>query len=169
MSGEIVNRIEKSKLITVDLADYYPKGKRLTIDVSQWLFNDLVLKEKEFRTALENYNWAQYKEEYVALICTSEAIIPSWAYLLITVKLKPYAKKIVVGSLSLLDSIIFHETMLNIKLDQFKNKPIIIKGCSDKNIPESAPVWLLERLLPIAKSVMFGEACSSVPLYKSKK
>ncbi len=169
MEEEIVNRVTTSKLITIDLEDFYPEGQRIVFDISKWLFEGLILKEKDFRERVEDHDWSQYKDTYVALSCSTDAIIPSWAYLLITVKLSPFTKKIVVGNLELLETTIFQEIISNIQLDIYKNKPIIIKGCSHKPIPETASVQLIEKLQPVVKSIMFGEACSTVPLYKSKK
>jgi len=131
------------------------------------LHEGFILKEKDFREHVESHNWSQYRDSYIALTCSTDAIIPSWSYLLITAKLSPFAKKIVVGNLELLETIIFQEIISNFQLDKFKDKPIIIKGCTNKPIPSTIPVQLVQKLLPVAKSIMFGEACSTVPLYKS--
>lgn len=169
MPNQIVNRVASSKLMTIDLEEFYPVGKRIVIDISKWLFEGIILKEKDFRESIENHNWSQYKDTYVALSCLTDAIIPSWAYLLITTKLSQFAKKIVVGDLELLETSIFQEIISNLKTDIYKDKSIIIKGCSNKPIPETASVQLIEKIQPVAKSIMFGEACSTVPLYKAKK
>lgn len=168
MADEIINRVANSKLVTFDLEDYYPQGNRVLIDIKQWLFQELILREKDFRVLISQHNWNQYKDSYVALTCSSDAIIPSWAYLLITTKLTTIAKKVIVGNLTDLENSIFEEVITNIDVNEFKNKPIIIKGCSDKFIPESSYVQLVSKLLPIAKSLMYGEACSTVPLFKKK-
>ncbi len=169
MSGEIINRVANSKLITLDLEDYYPAGKRVVLDISSWLFEGFILKEIDFRESVKNHDWSQYQDCYVAVICSTDAIIPSWAYLLISASLTSYAKKIVIGDLELLENFIFQDIIVNIPLDKFENAPVIIKGCSEKNIPNSAYAQLTQRLVPVVKSLMFGEACSSVPLYKKKK
>ncbi|MCF1190562.1 DUF2480 family protein [Mangrovimonas sp. AS39] len=166
MSGEIVNRVANSKLKTLDLEEFYPKGNRILFDIKDWLFQEIILKEKDFRTFVEAHDWSQYQDVYVALSCSADAIIPSWAYLLLTTKLQPFAKKIVVGSLELLETVIFQEVINELQLDEFADKPVIIKGCSDKPIPDSAYTLLISKLQPVAKSLMFGEACSTVPLYK---
>ncbi|WP_053971005.1 DUF2480 family protein [Mangrovimonas sp. ST2L15] len=166
MSGEIVNRVANSKLKTLDLEEFYPKGNRILFDIKDWLFQEIILKEKDFRTFVEAHDWSQYQDTYVALSCSADAIIPSWAYLLLTTKLQPFAKKIVVGSLELLETVIFQEVINELELDEFADKPVIIKGCSDKPIPDSAYTLLISKLQPVAKSLMFGEACSTVPLYK---
>jgi hypothetical protein len=168
MSGEIINRVANSKLITLDLEDYYPAGERVILDISDWLFEGIILKEKDFRESVKQHDWSKYSNNYVAVICSSDAIIPSWAYLLISTSLTPYAKKFVIGDLDLLENIIFQEVIATIPLDQFEGAPVIIKGCSEKNIPNSAYAQLTQRLVPVVKSLMFGEACSSVPLFKKK-
>ncbi len=169
MATEIINRVANSSLTTIDLEDFYPKGKRIVFDIKDWLFEELILREKDFRASVKNHDWAQYQDNYVALTCSSDAIIPSWAYLLLTVALTPYAKKVVVGDLLLLETVIYQEIINQIDVAQYKDKPIIIKGCANKPIPSSAYTLLVEKVKPVAKTVMFGEACSTVPLYKKKK
>ena len=169
MTNEIVNRVAKSNLITIDLEDFYPEGKRIIFDISEWLFEGLILREKDFREKAEQYDWNLFKDCYVALTCSTDAIIPSWAYLLIATKMSPFTKKVVVGDLELLETVIFQEIISNIDTKDYINKPVIIKGCANKPIPPSASVLLIEKLIPFAKTIMFGEACSSVPLFKAKK
>jgi hypothetical protein len=166
--SEIVNRVAQSKLVTFDLEEYYPEGTRLQLDIKEWLFEDLILKEKEFRNQIDLHNWEQYKDAYVALYCSSEAIIPGWAFMLISTKLQPYAKKVVLGSLEDLETTIFQSIIENLEISDFKDKPVIIKGCSNKPIPPNAYLWATIKLQPVAKSIMYGEACSSVPLFKRK-
>ncbi|MCK4561444.1 MAG: DUF2480 family protein [Flavobacteriaceae bacterium] len=166
MSEEIKNRVANSKLITIDLEDFYPKGERVLFDIKKWLFAEQILKEKDFRVFVKNHDWKNYKDKFVALTCSAEAIIPSWAYLLITVSLTPYAKKITVGDLELLETSLFQEIIDALPTENYKEKPMIIKGCSNKPIPQAAYSQLISKLLPVAKSIMYGEACSSVPLYK---
>lgn len=169
MSGEIVNRVANSKLVTLDLEDFFPEGERFILDVSEWLHEGFILKEKEFRESVKQHDWDQYQDQYVAIACSTDAIIPSWAYLLISTALAPFVKKFVVGSLDLLENAIFQEVITNIPLERFKGVPVIIKGCSNKNIPDTAYAFMCQRLVPVVSSLMFGEACSSVPLYKKKK
>lgn len=166
MAEEIINKVVNSKLITIDLEDFYPKGKRVIFDVKNWLFEEIILKEKDFRASVKNHDWSQYQDDFVALTCSSDAIIPSWAYLLVTVNLAPFAKKIVVGNLTTLETAIYQDIISNLPIETYRDKPIIIKGCSKKEIPETAYVQLVSKLLPIAKSVMYGEACSTVPIKK---
>ena len=169
MADEILNRVAKSKLKTIDLEDFYPKGPRTSIDIKNWLFHELILKEKDFRESLKNHDWSQYQNHYIALTCSSDAIIPSWAYMLIATYTSPFAIKTIVGNLQQLDIAIFQDMLNNFSVEAYKNVPVIIKGCSNKPIPETAYIQLIEKLQPVAKSIMFGEACSTVALYKKKK
>ncbi|MDG1528133.1 MAG: DUF2480 family protein [Polaribacter sp.] len=169
MAEEIINRVTNSKLVTLDLEDFYPEGVRVVFDIKDWLFQEIILKEKDFRAFVNNHNWNQYQGNYVALTCSSEAIIPSWAYLLLATKLSPFVKKIVVGNLETLESLVFEEVINSISLEEYKGKPIIIKGCTNKPIPASAYTLLIQKIQPVAKTIMFGEACSTVPLYKATK
>jgi len=166
--SDIVNRVAQSKLVTLDLEEYYPEGTRLQIDIKEWLFEDLILKEKEFRDQIALHNWEQYNDAYVALNCSSDAIVPGWAFMLISTKLQPYAKKVVLGSLEDLETTVFQSIIENLEVSDFKDKPVIIKGCSNKPIPPNAYLWATIKLQPVAKSIMYGEACSSVPLFKRK-
>ena len=169
MPGEIINRVANSKLITLDLEDYYPEGDRIRLDIEKWLYQGIILKEKDFRAFVDSHDWQQYRGKYVAVMCSSDAIIPSWAYLLISVSLAPFAGKFVIGDLELLENMIFQDVIEAIDMDQFEGFPVIVKGCSNKHIPESAYALLTKRLVPKVSSLMFGEACSSVPLFKKKK
>ena len=168
MSEEIINRVANSKLITIDLEDFYPKGERISFDISQWLLEGIVLREKDFREKANSHDWSQYKDCYVALNCSTDAIIPGWAYLLLSLHLSPYAAKITVGSLDSLETILFAEIIHKSDFSTYKDKPVIIKGCANKPVPENAYVLLAQNLHPIAKSIMYGEACSSVPLFKRR-
>jgi hypothetical protein len=169
MSEEIINRVSKSKLKTFDLEEIYPDGKRVLFDVKDWLFQELILKETEFRESVKNHDWSQYKKSFVAVNCSVDAIIPSWALMLVASELMPFANKVVIGDLELLETAVYQELISFLDFKEFANLPVIIKGCANKPIPNSAYAFLIEKLQPIAKSIMFGEACSTVPLYKSKK
>ena len=166
MSKEIINRVTNSKIITIDLEDYYPNGQRHLLDIKNWLYKGLVLREKEFRSFVENFDWAKFNDGYVAVFCSSGAIIPTWAYLLIATKLKDNCVMNIVGDLDYLEKYIFSEIIKSIDFLNFNDKSIVIKGCSKKNIPIDAYSQLINRLKPIAKRIMFGEACSTVPLFK---
>lgn len=165
---EIINKVANSKLKTLNLEDYYQEGPRVVFDISSWLFQGIVLKEKDFRESAKNHDWTQYKNSYVALTCSTDAIVPGWAYLLITSYLTPFAQKVVVGDLTNLETILFAETLQKADFSEYTNLPVIIKGCSNKPVPENAYVLLLQKLQPLVKSLFYGEACSSVPLYKKK-
>ncbi len=166
---EIINKVANSSLKTIDLEQFYPSGKRVLFDIKSWLFEELILKEKDFREAVATHDWSQYQQNFVAVTCSADAIIPSWALILVTSKLVPFAKKVVIGDLNTLETAIFQEIISNFSVEEFKDKPVIIKGCSDKPVPDAAFSFLIEKLQPFAKSILFGEACSSVPIYKSKK
>jgi hypothetical protein len=166
---EIINRVANSKLVTFDLEEIYPEGERVLFDIKDWLFQELILKEKDFRVFVKNHDWSQYKNKFVAITCSVDAIIPSWAFMLVAAELTPFANKVVVGNLELLETVIYQELISFLDLKDFANKPIILKGCADKPIPNTAYAMLIQKLQPIAKSLLFGEACSTVPLYKSKK
>ncbi len=165
---EIINRVANSKLKTFDLEEIYPEGKRVLFDIKDWLYQELILKEKDFREAVKNHNWDQYKNSFVAVTCSVDAIVPSWAFMLVASELMPFANKVVIGDLELLETVIYQELIGFLDLRDFANTPVIIKGCAEKPIPASAFAFLIEKLQPIAKSIMFGEACSTVPLYRSK-
>jgi len=168
LSNEIINRVANSKLLTFDLEEIYPEGERVSFDISPWLMEGIVLRESEFREKAKEHDWSQYENKYVALFCSTEAIVPGWAYLFLSLHLAPFAKKITVGNLEELESILFTELLQNLDVSEFTDKPVIIKGCAHKPIPQNAYVLLAQKLQPVAKSIMYGEACSSVPLYKKK-
>jgi len=168
MEKEIVNRVANSKLRTIDLEEYYPDGPRTTLDIKQWLFHEIILKESDFRSSLKGHDWQQYQDHYVALICSSDAIIPSWAYMLVSTYLNPYCKLVVVGDQIDLETAIFSKIIANMDVTSFIDRPVIIKGCSNKPIPETTYIDLIGKLQPIVSSLMFGEACSTVPLLKKQ-
>ena len=169
MEQEIINKVANSALKTIDLEVFYPKGKRVLFDIKDWLFHELILKEKEFRASVDNHDWSQYQQSFVAVTCTADAIIPSWAFMLVTSKLIPVANKVVIGNLESLETILYQKIIEDLSTEDFQGKPVIIKGCSEKPVPDAAFSFLIEKLQPIAKSILFGEACSSVPIYKTKK
>lgn len=168
MAEEIINKVAQSKLVTFDLEDYYPKGERKALDVKDWLHEGFILREKEFRAYLAAHNWEQYTGSFVAISCSTDAIVPGWAYMLVATKLQPYAKKAVQGSLEDLETLLYQEIIANLDVSPYKDIPVIIKGCSNKPVPPNAYVGITAKLMPLAKSIMYGEACSSVPLYKRK-
>jgi hypothetical protein len=166
---EIINKVANSVLEVFDLEDYYPKGIRTQIDISQWLLEGFLLKEKDFREYLKNHDWTQYQDQLVAINCSTDAIVPAWASILVSIQLAPFAKKIINGSLEDLDVALYEELLPKIDYSVYNNKPVIIKGCSRKPVPMRAYIIAANFLQPVARSIMYGEACSAVPLFKAKK
>ena len=169
MQDEIVNKVANSALEVFDLEDYYPIGIRTQIDISRWLLEGFLLKEKDFREALKNYDWAQFQNHFVAIHCSTDAIIPAWATILVTTYISPFAKKVVLGNLNDLETFLYQEILSKIDYTKYQDKSVILKGCSKKPVPESAYIMAVQKLQPFAKSIMYGEACSAVPLYKKSK
>jgi hypothetical protein len=167
--GDIRNKVaENTKLITFDLEDYYVSGKRIQVDISQWLDQGFILREKEFRAALDMHDWEQYQDCYVAVNCSTDAIIPAWAFMLFTVKITSFAKKVIIGNLEDLETSLYEIAIMGIDVTAYQDKFVIIKGCANKPVPQSAYVNITSKLITVAKSVMYGEACSSVPLFRKK-
>ena len=166
---EIINKVANSALEVFDLEDYYPKGIRTQIDISQWLLEGFLLKEIDFREHLKNHDWSVYKDQYVAVFCSTDAIVPAWALILVTIHLTPFAKKIVNGTLEDLEASLYEKLLSEIDYSVYENKAVIIKGCSKKPVPTRAYILAAQYLQPFARSIMYGEACSAVPLYKVSK
>ncbi|WP_272023700.1 DUF2480 family protein [Olleya namhaensis] len=166
MAEEIINRVANSKLVTIDLEDYYPKGKRVVLDIKDWLFQELVLKEQDFRNYIKNHDWSQYQNQYVAITCSADAIIPDWAFMLLVVNLQPFVEKSHIGTLEDLETAIYQDIINAIDGTIYQDKPVIIKGCSKLPVPINAYVMMTNKLKPYAKNIMYGEACSFVPLFK---
>ena len=168
MEKEIVNKVATSKLEVFDLEDYFPKEEIMAIDIAQWLYEGFILKEKDFRNALNNHNWTSYTGKGIALFCSAEAILPAWTFALVTTYLHPFAKSIIQGTIA--DYLVFtYKTTLDgLDYTIYKDKPLILKGCAKKPVPQEIYTLAIQKLMPYAKSIMFGEACSAVPLYKSK-
>ena len=169
MSEEIINRVANSGIITFDLEAYYPEGERVLYDIKDNLWQGMALKEKAFRDFVKQHDWSTYKDKYVALTCTVDAIVPTWAYMLLTTRLQAFAKRVVLGDLHTLETILFEEAISRIEPKDFQDARVVIKGCSDKAVPASAYVKLTEMLIPYAKVIMYGEPCSTVPLWKKPR
>ncbi len=163
-----MNKVAESGLVTIDLEEYYPKGEIKIFDLKNHLFMGLILKEKDFRTALQNKNWEEYNEAYVGVTCTADAIIPAWAYMLVASYLQPFAKEVVVGDEKTLINTLFIKKISALHGEDFLDKRIIVKGCGDVQVPETAYLEITNKLRPYAKSIMYGEACSNVPVFKRK-
>jgi hypothetical protein len=168
MDNEIVNKVSTSGIVTINLEDFYIKGERVLFDIKPLLFKELILKEKDFREFIKNNDWSQYQNKFIALTCTADAIVPTWAYMLLTLALQPFAKKVVFGDLQTLDTLLFAEQLEKLNVKDYKDARIVIKGCGDIDLPKNAYVQLTALLQPHAKSIMYGEPCSTVPLYKRK-
>lgn len=168
MEEAIVNKVAQSGLVTLDLADFYPQDEIVTFDLKDYLFMELILKEKEYRETLKNLDWSAFENKIVAITCSADAIIPLWAYMLAVTYLEPYAKDIVFGNADEVLKISFLKKLEQIDPKEFTDKRVVIKGCGDKVIPEAAFVEITKILKPVVKSIMYGEPCSTVPIYKRK-
>lgn len=164
----IVNKVAESGLITINLEDYLPKEECVLFDLRQFLFMDLILKEKDFRQALKEFDWESFQNKYVSVYCSADVIIPLWAYMLSAVYLQPVAKEVFYGSIESMQENILLRSIENIPPEKFSEKRVVIKGCGDMNIPASAYLAITKRLMPFVKSLMYGEPCSTVPVFKKK-
>ena len=164
---EIKNKVAGSGLINFDLADLWPKGARIGIDLKDFLFMEMVLKEKDFREKVAAIDVEIYRNTFVYIYNSADAIVPLWAYFLLTAKLSGVARKVVFGNQNDLEMILMHDAVSNYDFEKLRDKRVLVKGCTDKNIPENAYVELVEKLQPVVKSLMFGEACSNVPILKN--
>lgn len=169
MQEEIINKVASSVLVVFDLEDYYQTGMRSKIDISQWLIEGFLLKEKDFRENLKNFDWSQYQDHFVAVYCSTDAILPTWASILVASYVSPFAKKVILGNLTDLETSIYESELAKIDFSSYQDKPVILKGCSKKPVPESAYILAIQQLQKYAKSIMYGEACSAVPIFKAKK
>lgn len=167
MSDTIINRVAQSGLITLNLEDYLPKEEIIIFDLKDYLFMGLILKEKDFREALKNLDWTTYANKQVAITCTADAIIPLWAYMLITTYLQPIANDIYVGTKDEMEKHLFLQNIAAINSTQYVGQRIVVKGCGDIPVGAFAYAELTKQLLPHVKSIMYGEPCSTVPVYKA--
>lgn len=166
MEDVIINKVANSGLVTFNLEDYYQPGERVELDIKDTLFMGLILKEKDFRQWIKEHDWEQYRSKNVAVFCSADAIVPTWAYMLVASKLSGIAGHFVFGDLKLLEFSLYQKALAGVELSEFEDKRVVIKGCSEKQVPESAYVEISRILLPVVKSLMFGEPCSTVPVYK---
>jgi Protein of unknown function (DUF2480) len=169
MEGEIVNRVANSSLITFDLEQMHVPGERVVYDIKDHLFQELLLREKDFREHIKVNQWSDYQDKFVCIVCTADAIVPTWAYMLLAVALQPYAKRVFFGSVEELERELFHEQLQSIDWEQYRGVKVVVKGCSDVHVPVSAYVEATSKLTSLASSVMYGEPCSTVPIYKRPK
>ena len=167
MSDDIlINKVAESSLTEIDLEKYYPRGEMATFDLKEYLFMGLILKEKDFRAALKIKDFSNYKDKLVAVTCTADAIIPVWAYMLAASYLQPLAKDLVFGDESFLHKTLFLKNINQIDAKEYADKRVVIKGCGETPIGEFAYLEITKLLRPVAKSIMYGEPCSTVPIYK---
>ncbi len=166
---EIINKVATSGLLTLDLEEYYHPGERVVYDLKDNLFQGLILREKDFREFLKNHDWSSYTGKNVAIMCSEDAIVPTWAYMLLALKLQPYAHSFVFGSLAELENKLFYEAIDRIDLEAYRGARVVVKGCSKHPVPVAAYVEITKALTPLVQSLMFGEPCSTVPLYKKPR
>jgi len=165
----IINRVANSPLITFDLEEFYHPGKRVLIDIGEQLYEGLILREKDFRAWVREMDWSAYKDMNVAIWCSADAIIPTWAYMLVATRISTFAHMVIFGALEDLERALYQNALGSIDIEKFRDKKIVIKGCGKYQVPDSAFVEITRLLTPVASSIMYGEACSTVPLYKKPK
>ncbi|GJM28523.1 MAG: hypothetical protein DHS20C17_11580 [Cyclobacteriaceae bacterium] len=165
----IVNRVAQSTLITLDLEKMFDTGPRTVLDIKDQLFQGMILKEKDFRDFLKKQDWSVYQGHNVAILCSVDAIVPTWAYMLLAIHLAPYVNHLVFGDLKELDRSLFQKALSNMDLEEYQDAKVVIKGCGKLPIPESAFVEVVRLLQGVAGSIMYGEPCSTVPLYKKPR
>ncbi|MEN0053190.1 MAG: DUF2480 family protein [Mucilaginibacter sp.] len=164
----IVNKVAQSGLVTLDPSAFYPAGERVIYDIKENLFHGLILREKDFREFAKEHDWSQYQDKNVGITCSADAIVPAWAYMLLANRMAPYAREVVFGDKDVLETVLFEKEMAKADLEQYRDQRIVLKGCGDADVPVSAYVELTKKLTPIVKSLMFGEPCSTVPIYKRR-
>jgi hypothetical protein len=166
---EIVNKVAGSGLVSIDPEELYVPGERVLLDIQPQLFQGQVLREKDFRAFIAGHDWSAYSGKLVAVHCSSDAIVPTWAYMLVAAALEPFAGRVVFGDLEDLENMLFAAQVEALDVSVYKDARVVIKGCSGKTVPVNAYVMLTARLKPVVKSIMYGEPCSTVPIYKSKR
>lgn len=169
MDKPLINRVANSGLITLNLEDFYPKQEIVEFDLKDYLFRGLILVEKKFREALKNLDWSQYEAKNLCVFCSADAIIPTWAYQLVAIYAAPLAEQIVQGNKDTFLTVHYHLELSKLDVQQYADKRIVIKGCSSHPVPPAAYTELARLLQPLAKSIMYGEPCSAVPLYKKPR
>jgi hypothetical protein len=167
--SEIVNRVANSPIVTIDLEELYLPGERVLFDLKEFLFQELILKEQDFRQSLKVIDWEYYRGKYVGITCTADAIVPNWAFILVGTYLQGISKAYVIGGMESLEQFLFERELQKVNLEKFKDKPVVIKGCSKFPVPLYAYGRIVSMIQAEAKSIMYGEPCSTVPLFKNKK
>ncbi len=166
---EIINRVASSSLITFNLEEYFPGGELAEVDLKGLLFQELILREKDLRDFVKQHDWSQYQDKHVAVFCSADAVIPTWAFMLVSIALQPFAATIAFGDRDVLVAQLYITALDKVDWQKFKDAKVVIKGCSDQHVPESAYVMAAARLRPLAASILYGEPCSTVPLFKKPK
>ncbi|GHA68028.1 DUF2480 family protein [Pontibacter akesuensis] len=169
MSEEIINRVAQSALVTLNLELLLHPGERVVYDIKENLFHGLILKEKDFRAFVKEHDWSQYDGKNVAIVCTADAIVPTWAYMLLASKLTGHANFYVFGDLEVLEYGLMQEAIAKVDMEEYRDAKVVVKGCGSIPVPSSAYIEIMRKLVPVASSVMYGEPCSTVPLYKKPK
>jgi len=169
VSEEIINRVASSPLITINLEEYLPKEIIMPLDIKDLLYEGMILREKDFRTYAKENEWSKYHDAYVALYCSTDAIIPKWAYMILVSKLLPHARSIYYGTPDELEKELTLQRIRNMDPENYRDKKIVIKGCGDKEISEAAFMQIVVHVQPLAASIMYGEPCSTVPVYKKPR
>lgn len=165
---KIVNKVAESGIISFDLAKYYHSGERVVYDIKENLFQGLMLREKDFREFIKTHDWNQYAGKNMAITCTADAIVPTWAYMLLVSRLEPVVNMVIFGDLRELENALFRDALTKINIEEFRDQRVVVKGCGDIPVPVAAYVEITRLLRPIVKSIMYGEPCSTVPIYKNK-
>ena len=168
-NSPILNRVENSSLVSIDLEDLYDSHERILYDLRTNLYQDLILREKDFRSFIKSYQWEEFKDKNVAITCSVDAIIPTWAYMLLISRIQPHARFVMIGDLDDLEKSLFQKSLEQIDMSKYKDARVVIKGCSNKPVPAYTYGELTRKLMPFVSSIMFGEPCSTVPVYKKPK
>lgn len=168
MDTPLINRVANSGIITLNLEDYFPDKELVIFDIKDYLFKELILKEKDFRQALKEYDWSTVQDKILLVYCSSDAIIPVWAFMLVGAHASAYAAEIYQGNKDEFLKTHYNKVIKSIDIDGYANQRIVIKGCSNKPVPPSAYLDLTDKLRPTVRSIMYGEPCSTVPIYKRK-
>jgi hypothetical protein len=164
--SEVVNRIANSPIVTLKLEEYAPQGERVLLDIKDRLFQGMILRERDFRAWVKEHDWSQYAGQHVALTCSEDAIVQVWAYMLLESKLHPHAGTVVFGTLEELEQRLWLQALDGIDFSEFADRPVVVKGCSEVEVPTSIYVEATRRLMPYAKKISYGEPCSTVPVWK---
>lgn len=165
----IENKVTNSSLLTLDLEEWYPESDVMELDIASLLVEGLLLREKDFRTFISENDWSQYQDKHVALFCSTDAIIPRWAWMLLSTSLHPYAKTIIFGTTQTLVEEFYRQKIATLNVEEYRDQRVVIKGCSKRAVPVQAYVQITARLSPVVKSIMYGEPCSTVPVFKRAK